>query len=62
MSNSLDGGTPRCGCAPTSDPAVNLGGLELPQTADLVGGHALFGDPGVGGAFGDAEMNDSMCS
>src|SRR5688500_3003669 len=36
----------RCHAAPTH-PVVDLTDLELPQAANLVGGHALVGDPRV---------------
>ena len=37
-------------------PVIDLGGLELPQAPDIVGGHVLLGDPGVDGVFGDPKM------
>ena len=43
-------------------PAVDLAGLELPETSDLVSGHGLLGDPGVDGVFGDSEMGGDVIS
>lgn len=44
-----------CGGGSTfSNPLVDFGSLEFPQSSDLVGGHSTIGDPAVDSVFGDS--------